>query len=307
MKYTLLVFLLLTSALHAQRFPDRWLTINPLMDTRVPVEPDEWSWMHSSAGWGEFGGYRLIRDHEHAWLQRLGVFVEMFRVGEQSSLAFVGEIEFIANPDNDIRFNPRAVFWQEGFLFTQRAGELFWQLGYYHRCKHDVDNLILQRERSLIYGSFLGKLLIPLSSPENPTRSLLALRTDIYTIRQDDRFPRALAITHGRLHVKRLLATIGGSVHLRQPLGTRPWGLYATYWSALNLYGTRESTFLSLDRPKNATMQAGATAGLAIEGNAHFRIGVSYEYLSDTGLNPRPEHAHLVSISTTIVNPFVMW
>jgi hypothetical protein len=302
--FGLLSLLLLPEVLNAQRFPDRWVTINPLMDTRVAVGADEWSWMHSSAGWGEFGAYRMVRDAEHAWLQRLGMFVELFRVGHSSSLAFVGEIEFIANPDNDIRFNPRAVFWQEGFLFTQQSGNLTWQLGYYHRCKHDVDNLILNRERSLIYGSVLGKLLIPLSAEASSTRALLALRTDIYTIRQDDRFPRALS--DRQPHLKRMIGTVGAALHVRESLRS-PFGLYAAAWSALSGFGEKETTFFSFDRPRSATFQGGIAAGVAVEGAAHVRIGISYEYLSDTGLNPQPEHAHLANISVTIINPFVMW
>ncbi|MGH2569202.1 MAG: hypothetical protein ACRDGA_12765, partial [Bacteroidota bacterium] len=58
---------LAVNELIAQRFPDRWLTVNPLMNQRDAVQEDAWSWMHSTAGWGEFGGYRLARDAEHAW------------------------------------------------------------------------------------------------------------------------------------------------------------------------------------------------------------------------------------------------
>lgn len=289
----------------AQRFPDRWLTINPLMNQQDAVEDHAWSWMHSTVGWGEFGGYRIVRDKEHAWIQRLGTFVELLRIGDASSLAFLSSIEFIANPDNDIRFNPRAVFWDEGFLWTQRAGSSYWQLGYFHRCKHDVDNFILRRERSLIFGSLQAKYLLPLDFQEARTQSLLALRMDLYTIRQDDRFPSEFANQFP--HVKRMLATIGGTLHVRKSLATKPLGLYATYWSAVNLYGSKESVLLRWDTIKQMTFQGGLAGGIAIEGNTHLRIGFTYEYLSDTGINPTPESAHLVTLGVTIVNPSAMW
>lgn len=300
------VFLILTTdPLHAQRFPDRWFTVNPLMNRGHPVHEGEWSWMHSSGGWGEFGAYRLARDNEHAWVQRLGMFIELFRVGNEASLAFTGDIEFIANPDNDIRFNPRAVFWQEGVLYTQRAGSSYWQLGYFHRCKHDVDNLTLQRERSLIYGSLQAKYLLPLTVNDGATDALAVLRADLYTIRQDDRIPASYSPQTP--HVKRMLGTAGAVLHLRRPLALSPLGLYATYWGMVNFYGAKESVLLKFDRIAQSTFQGGASAGLAVEGNAHFRIGFTYEYLSDTGLNPYPEHAHLLTLGVTIVNPAAMW
>jgi hypothetical protein len=296
---------LLTNPSRAQRFPDRWFTLNPLMDTRYPVSEGEWSWMHSSAGWGEFGAYRLVRDGEHAWVQRLGAFIELFRVGNTTSLAFMSDIEFIANPDNDIRFNPRAVFWQEGFLYTQRTGSSYWQVGYFHRCKHDVDNLILKRERSLIFGSLQAKYLLPFTIDDGATNALAVFRADLYTIRQDDRIPANFSTQTP--HVKRMLGTAGAVVHLRRSLSVRPLGLYATYWGMVNFYGIREGVLPRFDGIAQSTVQSGAAAGLAIEGNAHFRIGFTYEYLSDTGLNPYPEHAHLVTLGIAIVNPAALW
>lgn len=308
MKHFTMVVVFLVAACHSalgQRFPDRWLTINPLMNNPHPMEPGAWSWMHSSGGWAEFGAYRILRDHEHAWVQRLGSFLELFRIGNEASLAVLGNIEFIANPDNDIRFNPRAVFWEEGFLYTQRTGSAFWQIGYYHRCKHDVDNLILKRERSLIFGSLLGKYLIPFSLENGQTEALATVRADIYTIRQDDRVPSAFS--DQTPHVKRLLGTVGGVLHIRRSLLTKPFGLFATYWGALNLYGLKEGVLPKLDRVHMSTFQGGLAAGIAIEGNAHFRVGFTYEYLSDTGINPFPEHAHLITLGVTIVNPSAMW
>lgn len=307
MKFCMLMFVLplLVTPLYGQRFPDRWMTLNPLMFQTEGNSNTGWSWMHSNSGWGEFGGYRLVRDHEHAWIQRLGGYIELFRISESSSFAFLGTIEFIANAKNDIRFNPRAMFWEEGFLFTQKTGASFWQIGYMHRCKHDIDNVILGRERSLIFGSVQGKYIVPFALAERSTIGLFALRADLYTIRQDDRRPSVFSSYLPQ--AKSMLATLGASLHVRTSLPVRPLGLYGTVWSALNFYGNKQEIFLNIDRVNSILFQGGIGGGIAIEGNAHLRLGISYEYLSDTGINPFPEDANLLSIGVTMIPSGAIW
>lgn len=292
------------SVMDAQRFPDRWIVLNPLLDTTRRVESGKLSWMHSLSGWGEFGGYPR-GDSEHAWIQRLGAIIELVRIGENASLAFASEIEFIANPHNDIRFNPRAIFWQEGFLLTHRAGKNYWQIGYYHRCKHDVDNLEAGRQRSLIYGSLLGKYIVPFYLTELPVEGVAVIRGDLYTIRQDARTP--LLGLDENPNLRRMIGTLGGSAHLRGPLGGSLLGFFAMGWLGTNLYGDRAATYPVFDRVRTITVQGGIGGGIAITGAAHFRIGIAYEYLADTGINPLPERAHLVSLTIAVLNPVAMW
>ncbi|GIV55281.1 MAG: hypothetical protein KatS3mg040_0049 [Candidatus Kapaibacterium sp.] len=302
MRNMLLLFLIVGSSLHAQRFPDRWVALNPLLDSSRRIEPGTLGWMHSLVGWGEFGGY-LSGDREHAWIQRLGALIELVRMGERSSLAFASEIEFIANPDNDIRFNPRAVFWQEGFLFTHQIGTSYWQLGYYHRCKHDVDNLDIGRQRSLIYGSIVGKYLIPIAVAGFSGGAVA--RGDLYTIRLDDRTPPSDG--EDIPNVERLLSTLSGSIHLRRGLAD-PWlGLYANAWMSANFYTKRPNSDPNAAGTPLTRIQGGIAAGIAITGAAHFRIGISYEYLADTGINPLPEASPLLALTLAVLNPTAMW
>jgi hypothetical protein len=287
----------------AQRFPDRWITILPLLDTTHPVPEGTASPIHSSAGWAEFGGYP-IDDSIHAWIQRLGAVIELVRIGSGWSIAFATDIEFIADPNNDIRFNPRAVFWQEGLLLTNRIGNGYWQLGYYHRCKHDVDNLSIGTERSLIYGSVTGKYAIPLALPRTTYSGAAVIRGDIYTIRQDDR--TGASTDDGMPDVRRLLATLGGSLHLRSPAVGSWLGLYTTLWATMNFYSHRAAASI-FSGVRSVTAHGGITAGIAITGTAHFRIGIAYEYLADTGINPLPQPAHLVSVTMSLFDPSAMW
>jgi hypothetical protein len=53
--------------------------------------------------------------------------------------------------------------------------------------------------------------------------------------------------------------------------------------------------------------QGGIAAGIAITGAAHFRIGISYEYLADTGINPLPEASPLLALTISVINPAAMW
>lgn len=296
-----LVCLVLAGSAFSQRYPDRFVTLNPLADRSEQAQGT--SWMHTSGGWAEFGAYRLARDGEHAWIQRLGAYLEMFRINDDASLTVVGNIEFIANPDNNIRFNPRAVFWEEGFVYTQRSGKNYWQVGYFHRCKHDVDNLLLGTERSLIFGSLQGKYLLPFSLDEGRTEGLFAVRTEILTIRQDDRTP----LTTNKLNLNDALGSLAGIVHLRQQLEQSVFGYYVTAWTGVSVYSTKAGIFNRFTSVDSATLNGGFSGGMAIHGNAHFRIGVTYEYISDTGINPVPEHTHLVSFGVTILNPAAMW
>lgn len=290
----------------SQRFPLRFQTINPLSGGPQNALSNETSWMHSMGGWGEFSGYTLLRDEDHAWLQRLGGYVEILRAGDESSLAFLSNIEFVADPHNDIKFNPRAIFWEEGFLFTQRLEETYWQVGYFHRCKHDIDNYFLATERSLIFGSLFGAYLLPWRAEDNfVEEGLLAFRADVYTIRQDDRFP--LSTSQLEPNLKKMLGTLGASAHFRKTLSSKYWGIYSTFWSMLNLYSEQEGIFNRFGSIKTALFNGGVSLGIALQGKVHMRFGVSYEYLSDTGMNPTPGKAHLMTVGVTFIDPKVMW
>jgi hypothetical protein len=280
--------------------PERWFTLDPLAAHKL--DDDSTSLMHSTSFWGGFGGYRVTRDEDHAWLQQLGGYIELLRVGNRHSLVFTSSIEFIANPHNDIRFNPRATFWEEGFLYTWNRGASSWQVGYYHRCKHDVDNLILGKERSLIFGSLLGKYLLPFRIENDD--GMASIRLDLYTLRQDDRIPRT--VNEATPHWKRMLGSLGLNLHIREG-GSDGRGWYATGWIAVTSFGRKESVIMQFDKIDRTTMSGGLAAGFAIRGNAHFRIGMAYEYLADTGVNPFPERSNLVSLGVTIIDPRTIW
>lgn len=296
----LILICLLFAPLSAQRMPDRFVVFNPLFNTSENPADDSTSYINSFGGFAEFATYGIKRDFEHAWNQKLGTFVEFFRTGSSSSLAFIGNIEFVANSDNDIGFKPRSIFWEEGFIYTQKTGNNFWQLGYMHRCKHDIDNYLYGKERALIFGSLQGKFLVPFDILNEKDNALFALRGEIYTIRQDYRYPNSWLTVNSNW--KQLIASLGFNFNFTKKLSSHYWYYYLNSYSMVNFYSGNEDFLNRFSSFQKADLNAGIATGIAIRGKAEFRIGLTYDYLADTGINPYPEKAHLVKIGVLILN-----
>jgi hypothetical protein len=109
----------------------------------------------------------------------------------------VGSMEVVVDPNNDIAFNPRAIFWEEGLMGGVRLGhDLALQAGYIHRCKHDIDNSEIaehqgrREQRTLIYSGVITRLLvreIALSRGDWHVTASGALRNDLFLHLLDDR------------------------------------------------------------------------------------------------------------------------
>jgi hypothetical protein len=302
MKFTLILILILSlySSLYGQRMPDRFLVFNPLFDTSENLQEDSTGYINSFGGFAEFATYGIKRDFEHAWNQKLGTFVEFFRTGSTSSLAFVANIEFVANSDNDIGFKPRSIFWEEGFVYSQKTGNNYWQLGYMHRCKHDIDNYNYGKERALIFGSLHGKYLIPLDVFDEKDNALFGIRGEFYSIRQDYRIPQnTRTITP---NWNQLIGSLGFNFNFTKQISNHYWNYYFNSYSMVNIFSENDGFLNRFKNFQKANINGGISTGIAIRGKAEFRIGLTYDYFSDTGINPVPENAHLISIGVVILN-----
>jgi hypothetical protein len=273
------------------------------MFTELPsAQIDSLLWMSSISGWGGFG-YYLKGDNQHAWNQKLGILIELFRSGEHSSFAFESNIEFVANDNNNIGFKPAAMIWEEGFLYTLRLNQSFLQLGYYHRCKHDVDNLISGYERRLIFGGLLFKYIFPVIEQNTQQSSYLALRTEIYTIRQDDRIPEEYMEINPSLW--QLLGTVAFNWNNRKSL-SKNFGLYLLTYGSLNFFGYNTGFWDRFNSLQTVQFNGGVSAGFTIEGGAHFRVGLNFEYFSDNLIDPYPVSSSLLSLGVMILDPGAM-
>lgn len=312
----LIVFLLATTALffrcEAQRLTERWLTINPLGERIQSSDKNDWAYLTKMQAWGEFGPYRIQRDNDHAWSVKIGGFVELLRLRNDQSLAFLSSIDLIADPHNEMRFNPRAVFWEEGFLYTIRTSGFDYQIGYYQRCKHDIDNLLAAPsypyesvQRALMYGSLLGKLLFPFTTGIPNDKALLALRLDVYTILQDDRLPKRWMDMGTNL--EQAMGTLGGNFHFRGPMAEKSVEGFITAYGALTFYGKERGFTQRFKAFDSGRFSGGLAGGVALTGVVQMRIGFSYEYLHDTSITVVPRAAHLVLLSIALVDPATMW
>ncbi|MDP2364207.1 MAG: hypothetical protein Q8M94_10620 [Ignavibacteria bacterium] len=298
--YIILSFIIINLPLSAQRLTDRMYVFNLLFNEAENIADGKTSYINSVGGWGEFGAYRLQRDFEHAWYQKLGAFIEFFRTGDYQSFSFVSSMEFIANPDNDIRFKPRSIFWEEGFLYSRKEDSFFWQLGYFHRCKHDVDNFLYGKERALIYGSVQGKIIFLLDFLNEKESALLSARYELYTILQDNRYPKSW-MTYS-YNWKQLISSLGINFNFTKPISEQYWNYYFNSYSMINFFGRSEGFINRFNSLQKATVNGGFSTGISIKGKAEFRIGLTYEYLSDTGINPYPESAHLLSFGVSVLD-----
>jgi hypothetical protein len=296
-----------TPSLYAQRFSERFFILNPLQQY-VSNPAGELLWMPTFQGWGGFNGYAFIKDDEHAWRNELGGLAEILRIGNTASLAIVSVFEHVANDKNDISFNPRAIWWEEGLVWTQRADSMplspFWQLGYYHRCKHEIDNLLdSQTERVLIYGSLTGKYIVHV--PIGLHYALLALRGDVFTIYRDYRTPRQFeAVPPSYNH---LLASVGANFHYHAALPVKQLGWYAKSYARLTAFGATEGFLERFRRVERIVAAFGLAVGLAVEsagaGGSRLEFGVNYEYLPDPEIKIFPSPQHLLFFGFTLTSP----
>jgi len=293
LKFLLWGLLLLSpSLLYGQRLMERNTMIIPLADSSRYKPGSGVSFAHSFSGWAAFGNYLATSDESHEWFHEMGATIELIRFSNRATFGVTTTIEFVADPFNNINFNPRAIWWSEGLFYMRKSEKGFWRLGYYHRCKHDVDNLSIGEERTLIFGSVNYEYFRPLKS--NLKEELwYAIGGDWYTIRQDSRDP--LNPEPNSLNHMNLLASVSLKVHHLKVFPNGKLGWYTNAFLQPNLYSDNEGfldRFNNLDRV-NASF--GISTGLALIGNGKLRIGFNYEFHPDTGIPIAPRSAHLFS------------
>ncbi len=289
--WLLLIALLIPFDLEAQRQASRNLIINPLLDERHHPDEGESRGFNSFGGWAGFGSFPYSSDTNHLWYQDLGGYVELWRRGSTSSLLLTGQIQFIADPHNDINFNPRAIFWEEGLIYTRHLQPGYLQVGFMHRCKHDIDNIDIGEERSLIFSS----LLVHYQHPASLLRDndlMLKAGFEQYVITWDRRTPRSLEERNPNWNDLNNELTI--QAHWRE----NPAG------SSLSL-DTRVHLI-------NLNGEYHVNRGAAIGWHVHrdggdFRVSLGYEYLHDSGIPAEPAGAHLLSVGIRANSAFVFW
>lgn len=184
---------LCSSLMQGQNFPDRAVIVDPLADRSRHGAGT--TWLPGTVLYAEFSRYTNPAGDDHRWNAKTGGALEVVRFDSSTSIAVMGTVEVIADPQNDISFNPRAIFWEEGVIAShQLASDVVFQWGYMHRCKHDIDNLEVlthrgaTEQRTLIYSSLTTRVLLrPRSVLSTDLQWGLAVRNDFFTHLLDDR------------------------------------------------------------------------------------------------------------------------
>jgi hypothetical protein len=313
------IMLIYSSAIvQAQRIPERFFVINPLAmpisgDVIAKAVDSSCVWMSGFGFWSGFERY-AISDNAHAWRNPFGAYAEIVRwrtqSGKQSNIYAIGTFEHVADPNNDISFNPRAVWWEEGIAYSTeldsvRLGTMsapsYLHIGYYHRCRHEVDNLFRGESRVMIYGSLTGKYVLDFRSTEPAERFTTAVRTDIYTIRTDYRYP--FIHTNTLPSYFDLVGSLGLNLNYRNSLPWKQLGWYAGARVLTTCYAGNREFFGRFGAINAARVDYGATLGISVEGAVRCNIGLHYEYLGDPEMKPFPQPQHLLSVGFMFMSP----
>ncbi len=287
--FLFIVFCVFVSVQHAeaQRLIERGWILNPMESVAYQHEDQERSWFTQIGGWGSFGSYALRGDRDHHWYQQLAAFAEIYRHGNEWSVAITSQIEFIANDDNDVNFSPRAIFWEEGVLVTRRQNNVYIQLGYYHRCKHDIDNLRIGEERTSVFGSAMAAIIVPVNIRES-SRATFAVRYDHYTITWEKRTPADFWGAGPNWEDLVSSFTLNAD--------------WATQNRTVNLHlnGYTMGTILSNETLINGMLRAEIGRKTAA---GDLRFGIHTEFLGDSGIPVRPATVTLIGIGVRIMAP----
>ncbi|MFC1669337.1 hypothetical protein ACFL20_03035 [Spirochaetota bacterium] len=288
----------------ANPFPDRYINLNPLAHE---IKNGGFSIFPIIGGWGEFGKYSSsASDFEHNYNAKLGVAAEFFRYKNLLTLMVSSDIELVANPRSEINFNPRSFFWQEGFIFIYNFNYFYGQIGYIHRCKHDIDNLEIldeegeRKERVIIYDSillkFVSRKLNLLGHEFFPLETILFLRGDFFVYTDDD----IIWSVEPGLKERSSFNNLKTSFQFGLTTDLIKYEFFALYFKgqyAINIFTYGDSN-------SNKTFGASSYVfemGLSIMGGGgRMNLFFNYEYQYDTAINPYRENAHLLLIGLRI-------
>lgn len=229
---------------------------------------------------------------EQAWSYRLGGVAELYRWSNGTSLNLSGFHELVSNPFNDIGFNPRQALWMEQLSLS--SGNTFnYEVGFSHRCKHEVDNGDDSRGDSAAGGGSMKRVVLlsgpflQVQSQENLSSDLTAnwcARADYFAIRADYRRPSTDSSF--------LWNDLGGAVSLAGKLSAR--------LSSITLFVRFVGSAFLFDRStvnKTSPVQARAECGVSLVGKRGvITLFTSWEYWHDDMSSPRPQASRVLAV-----------
>lgn len=249
---------------------------------------------------GAEGAMHLTRETaDHRWNVALGGALEVIG-GAQWNVQFETVVDLVVDPGNDIGFNPRAFIWHEALVVTRAAGAQQWQLGYVHRCKHDVDNLEryettgIYEQRSIMLGSVMARWRrLPIEVAGWGVRPLV--QADAFILRQDQRFPVATRDLVPKANEN--LASLRAALEVERQVTPR-----LRVGAAFDARATVAAEEVQGSGSETLRWDGSVELFATVLGDArHVRIFVRHEELHDTLLRTDPRPASLTSIGLRLM------
>lgn len=307
-----LISLLAAAPAFAQVLPDRNLVTDPLADRTLDTAGR--TWLNGARFVAEFGRY-VPGDGDHRWNAKLGGIAEIVRWDSSANISIIGTMEVVVDPHNDITFNPRAIFWEEGLVagFRVTPTSVF-QAGYVHRCKHDIDNLeLLERgesqQRTLIYSGLMTRLLFePRAIVENDWRVDFSgwLRNDFFLHLLDSRIDVATRDDGRSIESLVDALTIGARMSAR-PAAT--WRIEAAVHGTFGLFGARTGFIERFSEMSLVASTLHAELGFSAfnpHGSA-FTIFARFEHYDDAGIASSPSRSNNTLVGVRLNDVRGIW
>ncbi len=276
-------------------YPDRGILLNPLQTTR---QTDDCGLFTMTGGWGEIDKKMAENtDDQHNWSVKLGAALELFRYRNSFSFTASSDIELVANDQSEMKFNPRSFFWQESFMGSFSGGPIYYQTGYVHRCKHDIDNIEVQdktgekRQAVFIYDSIFLRVITKefriLNSVNFPFVSRFYIRDDYFVLRDDSRIYEYPA--DEKYSIENLINTVQAGVNI-DIIRAKNFDIYTRLQYKISFFsenvngdsaGYRNDYF--------------AECGIRLKGEQGvMQFFLNYEYIDYTMINPFNEKTRVL-------------
>ena len=286
----LLLCCMLSTGAEAVVYPDRPLLLNPLA---YDMDGSGLNFFPLLGAWASGAHYAPLGQGigDHAWNTAAGCAAEMLRFDKNINIVLASDFELVSDRHSKIGFNPRSFFWQQVLMVSGYLDPWgYWQAGFVHRCKHDVDTLGLsgesskKREAVMIYDSVFLRVIAKTITPVHSHRFPFALqpygRFDIFVIRDDER-TYDTGVTPGR-SIEDLSATLESGLTCEM-IRIGPAVVYMRGRYMLSCFGA--------GRGSDYTNSGIAETGVTLHGTEGIAaVFAAFEYQDMTMVNPYNEH-----------------
>ena len=236
-------------------------------------------------------------DNEQAWNFKFNGLLELYRY-RKSSVSFLLSTELIANPYNDIKYNPRGVIFCESITYFNKQKFFTFEVGLDQRCKHEIynsdqpneflstDGYVPTKRDIILTGAHIG--IVSNQIKLNNRINIRAFaKADLYASSSDSRVPednasQSFANAFGA-------ALLGSKINfqLRKNLY-----IYNRNWLSPVFFSKQDRNIQSNYRNEVGIHINGKKAGMDVFS--------SYEHFFDDLSHPFPQSSNVVSVGLRI-------